>query len=89
MDEKQKIAKEMGIDKPIMSLRHVGGRIELHLYGEDKPRVVPKKSEDILETELHYKKMAELKVMAHDLDISFTSSTRKADLIAAIMEATG
>lgn len=37
--EKQKLIKaaikELGIDKPIMSHRVVGNRIELHLYGGD------------------------------------------------------
>ena len=85
MDEKQKIAKEMGIDKPIMSLRHVGGRIEVHLYGEAGPRVV---GENVLDDGLESMRVGQLRSLVSDLGI-VPGRMKKADLIAAIREAVG
>ena len=85
MDEKQKIAKEMGIDKPVMALRHVGNRIELHLYGESAPRVVDK---NVLDDGLESMRVGQLRSVASGLGI-VSGRMKKADLIAAIRESTG
>ena len=88
MDEKQKIAKEMGIDKPIMSMRHVGGRLELHLYGESQPRIIAREGETVFEWDLESQKIRDLRALAAELGIK-AGRMKKADLIAAIMEAVG
>lgn len=88
MDEKQKIAKQMGIDKPIMSLRHVGSRIELHLYGEASPRIIMRESEIVFEDGLESMRVGQLRSLVSDLGI-VPGRMSKADLIAAIRESTG
>jgi len=93
MDKKDaEIVRQMGIDKPVMSIRHVGSRIEIHLYGEDKPRVAIPVEESTEEQKkadrlavLQNMKVIELKTLAAELGME-AGRMKKADLIAAILE---
>jgi hypothetical protein len=88
MDEKEaEIIRQMGVDKPVMSIRHVGSRMEIHLYGEAGPRIVESET-GYTPAVLSKKKVSELKALAALLGVKVSGKV-KADLIAAIVEREG
>jgi len=72
-----------GNNKPVMSYRHIGSRIEVHLLGEYEPRVFEEEKANIDATRLTVK---ELQKIAKNLGID-PAGMKKADLIQAIQEA--
>ena len=89
---------ELGIDRPIMATRVVGGRIELHLYGGDvveylvgegRPQGDAPTEEQPVRTKrgLRELKVAELRVLALEAGISGASRMKKAEIVGKLEDA--
>lgn len=79
-----KAIKELGIDKPIMSHRVVGERLELHLYGGDTLTYGVAKAP---EQPLFLMSKKELIAEAKRLGVTATAKMTKSQILAAIEEA--
>lgn len=80
----KKAIKELGIDKPVMSHRVVGGTVELHLYGGDTMIYGIAKQPD-QPAFLMSKK--ELVTEAKKRGVKVTSKMTKAQILKALEEA--
>jgi hypothetical protein len=98
-DELKKLAQEEGINKPILSARVVGGRVELHLLGGEvvplshpvspathNVQQVTNEPPTTRTTSLDTLTAAELRQMCADLDLIGYSRLRKQELIDLLTE---
>jgi hypothetical protein len=76
-----KAVKELGINRPIMSHRVVGDRLELHLYGGD---TLTYAIAEAPETPLFLMSKKELIELAEERGIKVTSRMTKSRILAAI-----
>lgn len=79
-EDLKKIAKEMGIDKPILATKVVGNRLELYLYGGD----VVQYSLDAPAINWKSLTVDQLKEIAQEAGIEGYSKMKKAELIEAL-----
>jgi hypothetical protein len=81
-------AIKLGVDKPIMSHKVVGDRIELHLYGGSVVTWPPpgKRLHPGLIDQLEDRPVSELRKLAREYHIAGQSKMNRAQLIAALEE---